>query len=66
MPVGIFSQYGLQRLDEMIWDEGLIKKNKHDYFDTRRKQYMAVSSSLVISIFSYILLFLFACWSAEF
>jgi len=66
MPIEIFRQYGLQRLDEIIWDAGLFKKNKHDYFDKRRKQYMTESSSLVLSIFSYVLLFLFACWSAEF
>jgi hypothetical protein len=66
MPIGSFSQYGLQRLDEMIWDAGVIIKNKYDYFEKRRKQYMAESSSLVLSIVSSILLFLLACWSAEF
>jgi hypothetical protein len=66
MPIGSFSQYGLQRLGEMIWDAGVIVKNKYDYFEKRRKQYMTESSSLVLSIFSYILLFLFVFWNAEF
>jgi len=65
VPTRSLSQYGLQRSDEMKWDAGVIIKNKYDYFEKRRKQYRDIFS-LALNILNYILLFLFACWNAEF